>query len=103
MNIKGYSNNICAGIVGFTSDTKIKDIIKVAEGLSKLKNFKRVMIRRTSNYCWGIDVIFKRKETSKTEPVSGEVISKIKKISPKVKIKQGFFSGEIIQIKPKRI
>ena len=100
---KGHSNNLCAGVIGFYSDTKIERIIEAANKLSKLKNFKRVIIRRVSKDRWGIDVLFKRKKTSNKEPVLKEIVPIITKIIPKKKIGSWDFSGEIIQIKPKII
>jgi len=101
--IKGYAKNICAGVVGFTSNTKIEDIIEIANKLSSLKKFKRIIIKRTSVNCWGIDAIFKREKTSNKEPASKEIIPIIKKRFPKIRIKEYGFSGEVIQIKPKVI
>ncbi len=100
---KKYPENICAGIVGFRPEVKLEKIIDIAEKLAKLKNFKKVFVRKNSPDCWGIEVMFKREKTANTEPVSNEIVPLITKYISKSKIGMWDLSGSIIPIKPKKI
>ena len=102
MNVKGYTNKICAGIIGFDKETRLKDIISISKKLSELKEFKKIIIRRASKDRWGIDFLLKnKKEINQIE--LEKIINDIKKKSKGYKINEIDVSGDIIQIKPKSV
>ncbi|MEN7982171.1 MAG: hypothetical protein ABFQ65_01870 [Nanoarchaeota archaeon] len=102
MDIKGYTHKIGSGVIGFVEKMNANDVVKIANKLAKLKKFKRVLVRRVSERCWGIEMIFSR-EGDYRNSVLDEISSVMGKVVGKKKVNRWDVSGEIIQIKPKII
>ncbi|MCW8965214.1 MAG: hypothetical protein OQK82_00795 [Candidatus Pacearchaeota archaeon] len=101
MDVKGYTDKFICGCVGFIEEFGVKDVVKIANKISKMKEFKRVLVRRVSERCWGVDFVFVRKNNKNKD--LDEVLSVIKKVAGNGKVNRWDVSGDVVQIKPKVI
>lgn len=103
-NQKRYiSRDIHAGIIDFTENTQLTDIIKAARILSEPDIIHHVLIRRTSKNRWGIELILTCNSVCENRNIDPEIrywLSKIKNVIPTENIYRLDISGEVMLIKP---